>query len=738
MPTTGKSGQLTTHRLFSDPPLTLSAPHSFTFAPDGASITFLRISPDNRQRMDLWSYNLTSAEQRCLLDARAQSQTLGDVTKLTKAERAERERRREFAFGITQYEWHPSDMSMLVPIDGQAYLVDLALTNPVWRRLTPAGKRQTGFKFSPHGNFVSYVREGDLYYIHAASGMEYRVTHDAAATLTNGLPDFLAAEEMHRFSGHWWAPDESEIAYCKVDESGVNISHRLEIDASGTRTIEQRYPYAGGTNPRVALYCHNVVANQPGSDQANDPLVWSSSTAWPYLARVHFTELGLFIQIQDRLQKRLSLQQWVAGAWESRYEEQSRTWINLSDDFRVVGNLIVFTSEDRGTRRAMTLGDNLRDLDGPTHINKVMHASADVIFVTGWDDSPIENHLYAVRLDGSGFEQLSHQPGWHDVTVDKAGHYYIDRFSSESLPARISLGTLPYGEEGRQGPEQRTEQHAGQKGQQSEQVLFAEELTADHPYAPFAVRHAKPIFGSVQAEDGQEMYYRITPPRVVDGKHPVIVYVYGGPGAQKVRREWGSMLLQLFAEEGFGVLELDNRGSANRGSKFEAPIYRALGHSEVRDQEQALDLLDAHDWADQDRVGVFGHSYGGYMTLMCLCQSDRFRAGVAVAPVCDWRLYDTHYTERYMGLPDIDEKAYDNSNVLSHLSRLQRPLLLMHGMADDNVLFTHSTLLMSELQQLQKPFQLMTYPGAKHSMQERHVSIHRFSTIFEFFRRTLG
>ena len=230
----------------------------------------------------------------------------------------------------------------------------------------------------------------------------------------------------------------------------------------------------------------------------------------------------------------------------------------------------------------------------------------------------------------------------------------------------------------------------------------------------------------------RQVYYRITPPSQIDGTHPTVLYVYGGPGAQKVRREWSSLLLQMFAHHGFGVLEIDNRGSTNRGRHFEAPIYRSLGEVEVEDQLLAFEILAQLDWADSQRVGVFGHSYGGYMTLKCLTQSDRFAAGVAVAPVSDWTLYDTHYTERYMGLPQDNEDGYANSSVLADLALLNDPLLLMHGMADDNVLFTNSTAIMGRLQELGKPFELMTYPGAKHSMQERHVSIHRLQLHTRF------
>ena len=708
--------QLTAERLFSDPPLTVAAPHTFKFAPDGSMLTFLRVSEDDRERMDLWRYDFASASQRCLLDARAQSRVPADVTQMTEAERAERERRRQFAFGITQYDWHPNALQLLIPIDGHAYLVDAALATPTWHRLTPDGTRQSGFTFSPQGNFVSYVRDGDLYYVALATGNETRVTHDAGPTQTNGLPDFLAAEEMHRFSGHWWSQDEASLAYCKVDDSAVAVSRRLEIDANGTRTVEQRYPYAGASNPQVALNLFTL-------DSQSDTQVWATTEAIPYLARVDFNELGLFIQTQDRLQQRLTLQRLSSTDWEICYEDHSDTWINLSDDLRVVGSAILLTSEDRGTRRAMLIADQIVELHGPTHINRVLRATESLLLVSGWSNTPIENHLYQVHLDGSGYDQITTESGWHDVTVNTTGSLYVDRFTSEAVALRIDLC---------QGP-------ANAHVERAAQVIYAEDLNHPHPYAPYAQQHAQPIFGHVAAEDGQTMYYRITPPRALNGKHPIVVYVYGGPGAQKVRREWGSMLLQLFAEHGFGVLELDNRGSTNLGSQFEEALFRAMGQAEVRDQVRGLAVLDELEWADTSRVGVFGHSYGGYMALQCLCQAgDHFVAGVAVAPVCDWRLYDTHYTERYLGLPSTDNAAYDASNVLTNLVALERPLLLMHGMADDNVLFTHTTMLMSALQQMHKPFELMAYPGAKHSMQERHVSIHRFDAILDFFQRTLS
>jgi dipeptidyl-peptidase-4 len=357
-------------------------------------------------------------------------------------------------------------------------------------------------------------------------------------------------------------------------------------------------------------------------------------------------------------------------------------------------------------------------LAGPTHINQVIGADGEHIYACGWQDTPIENHLFAIPLDGRGFVQITDEPGWHDFSLNALKGLFLDRFSGDKRPLRVQLNTI---------------------GSESEaHVLFEEQINSGHPYHPFAANHVACEFGSVLTCDQQDLHFRLTPPLSPEGKHPVIVYVYGGPGAQKVRKEWSPLLLQLFAHYGFGVLELDNRGSSNRGRDFEAPIYQAMGSAEVEDQLLGVELLKSVPWADVDNVGIFGHSYGGYMTLMSLCKAPAiFKAGAAVAPVSDWALYDSHYTERYMGLPQDNPEAYKQSGVIAHLENLASPLLLMHGMADDNVLFTHSTLIMSELQKLGKQFELMTYPGAKHSMQETHVSTHRFNTILNFFAQHL-
>lgn len=712
---------LTPEILFTPPGLRPTLPSQFKFSPCGEFVSYLKGTLEAPTTLDLWRFERASSSHALLLAAADLNAHADEaVTELSDAERAERERKRQFTFGISHYQWLGKDGSLAVYADGQAYLMQSADSASRPLQITPSPHRHSGFNPSASGVLMSYVRDNNLFY-KAMNNLEneVRVTTDGGENLSYGLADFLAAEEMHRFAGAWWSRCDRYLIYCRNDDTPVEVSHRMEIDGNGSRTVAQRYPYAGATNPAVTLHIFDTQTRL--SEQ-----IWASAdgTDNTYLARILPVENGLCIQTQDRLQQNLSLRfyDFEQQNWFERYRETSATWINLTDDLHELDDhQLLFSSEDEGQRQAIVITPNnaVRRLRGPSHVNQILSANEQTALVTGWDETPIDNHLFEIALDGSGYQQVTTQTGVHEVVVAQGTSLFLDRYSSLKTPLRITLNDM-------------SDRNGGEL-----QVLAEETISADHRYAPFAQNHVTAQFGTVVSH-GHELHYRLTPPAKIQGKHPTIVYVYGGPGAQKVRRDWGTLLVQLFAQRGYGVLELDNRGATNRGSLFEAPLYKKMGSIEVEDQLLGTQILANESWADPQRVGVFGHSYGGYMTLMCLSQAGHcFKAGAAVAPVADWRLYDSHYTERFMGLPDDDEKAYQASSVLPHLAQLERPLLLIHGMADDNVLFTHSTMLMSELQKLGKSFELMTYPGAKHSMQEAHVSIHRFNTILQFFDRVL-
>jgi dipeptidyl-peptidase-4 len=705
--------RLTVERLFSSPSLNGSVPTQVRFSPDGLFVTYLANPPEDRERLDLYAYEIASGASSRLIDA-SRTPATGEMTD---AEKAERERRRQFSGGLSSYRWLPDARHICGMIDGTVYLFDRE--NDTLRAMTAEGLRQTDLTLSPGGRYLSYVRGGDLYLYDIGLAREERLTLDASECVTNGLAEFVAQEEMHRFEGHWWSPDDAHIVFTRVDSSAIPETRRYEFMANELVAVPQRYPYAGSANARVDL---GVI------DLHRRSVHWIEYRHRPddYLARVNVAASHVAVQVQSRDQHTLTLTAFPFDDEASRelLTEQQPAWVNLHNNFRFVGGSsdFLWTSERTGTSQLYLYradGTSRQLTRGTGRINEVVHADATHAFVLGWTERPTEQHLMRVSLGGIGEpEILTKQPGWHEAVVDPTGGWFVDRYSNVRQPVCLVLHSLAT--------------------EAPPRPLAPNALVEGHPYFVHAPNHATPSFGSFAAPDGQALWYRLTLPRNAKERVPVLVNVYGGPGVQRVRDEWAPLTNQLFAGLGIAVFELDNRGGANRAKSFEDPIKGRLGHVEVDDQLAAIEFIGRQPWADADRIGVIGHSYGGFMTLMLMARnSGQIRCGISTAPVTDWRLYDTHYTERYLSTPQSNADGYRDSCVLSHVDAISGALLLMHGMADDNVLFANSSALMKSLQKRGFPFELMLYPGAKHAMQEPDVSIHRYHTILDFLQRKL-
>ena len=705
--------KLTPARLFGRQPLA-RAPSQLKLSADGRYGSFLLPADDDRERLELWLVEMASGQLRRLLAGEtAAAPETAEV-------RAERERRRQFAQGVTAYEWHPARHEILLPAAGGVRLLDVETGGQ--RVLAPPDGGQSGVRLSAKGNFVSFVRGGDLYAQPVAGGEVRRLSTDGGGTVTNGLADFIAQEEMHRFDGHWWSADEDQVAFVRVDATPVPETHRQEIDADGIRVAPQRYPFAGGPNVEVRL---GIVAVATGE------VSWLDWALAPddYLARVAFAPSGaLFVQAQSRDQRRLALRSFAIGFWQEVLTETAASWINLHDDLTFLPDRRFLWTSERGGTATLYVGRRSRE-DGSWHlehcptglgrVNRILAATKDAAWVLGWQDDPTCQGLYRVDLNGDG-----------QLTPVLAGPYWCEGVASAK--AGVALATRA----------------SAAGGVELLGLQLATSKAKPVPPRPIALPPLPPGVRDLGGEHSMgrietataRLHYRLTTPSpcVANHRHPVVVFVYGGPGVQRVRQEPPPLTLQLFAQAGFGVFELDNRGSANRDRAFEAALAGRLGQVEVEDQLAGVAFLRRQPWVDAGRIGIFGHSYGGYLALMCLAQSHVFAAGAAVAPVTDWRLYDTHYTERYLGMPAANAAGYAASAVLPRVEAIDAPLLLMHGMADDNVLFTHSLKLIDALQEAGKPFELMTYPGAKHALQQRSVAIHRHDCILDFFRRRLS
>ena len=344
-----------------------------------------------------------------------------------------------------------------------------------------------------------------------------------------------------------------------------------------------------------------------------------------------------------------------------------------------------------------------------------------MVYFTGRKDTPLERHLYQVSLKDGNIKRLTEAGFDHALVMAKDGSSFIDSFSNVSTPTKVAL-----------------------RGLDGKVLTWLEqnELNSSHALTPYHAELTAPRFGTLKADDGQTMHYRLFAPKtlVPDKKYPVIVSVYGGPHAQRVTNSWSArdLYLHYLVQQGYLVFQLDNRGSYNRGKAFEDPIYLKLGEVELNDQIRGVEYLRSLPYVAADKIAIYGHSYGGYMAIMAMFKAaDYFAAGVSGAPVTDWALYDTHYTERYLGHPAQNAKGYTDSAVFPYADGLTGDLLIYHGMADDNVLFTHSTKLYKQLQDKGLLFDMLNYPGSKHSMFGQPVQTHLHKSITQFFDRHL-
>ncbi len=677
------------------------APLSPVWAPDGRRFVY---SQEGR----LWLYDIASRSRRELVSLAAMAAA---AVKPQSPAAYPWENR-----GVREQnvQWFPSGRELLIRAGGDLFLFRIEAGG--WTALTATAEDERDPKLSPDGRRVSFRRGHDLWVMEIGSRSETRLTHDGSETVRNAELDWVYPEELALGTAHWWSPDSKRIAYLQFDVSRQPQYPQVDLLPSPPRYEPQRYPKAGEPNADVRL---GLVPATGGATEWLD----LGDTRDKLLARFYWLpdSSGVAVQRLNRVQNRQELLvAETSGRVRVLLEEKDPYWINVRDNFRWLkgGAEFLWWSERDGyghLYRYSTQGKLLAQLTrGEWEVTDVVGVDekSGYVYYVSTEASPLERQLYRVSLEGGRPERITATPGTHTVSMGPGAEYFVDTRSSLTQPPSTVLHAVD-------GKELAVLRPPDAKALAEYEILPTEIV-------------------EVKAADGSLLYARLIKPAGFDParQYPAVVAIYGGPHAQAVRNAWSGLSFeQVLAHRGFVVWQLDNRGSAGRGHLWEAAIHRNLGARELEDQKQGLKHLIALGFVDPKRIGIYGWSYGGYMTLYCMLNApELFRAGVAGAPVTDWRNYDTIYTERYMGLPSENAEGYRRSSPVHKAEALQGELLLVHNLEDDNVLVQNTIQMAAALQRAGKRFSMMLYASKGHGPQNRG---HLNALMLEFFERVL-
>jgi dipeptidyl-peptidase-4 len=703
----------TIEALFETKELDLEELDNLMWLPDGGHIIYWTSKGEANQ---LWQQSVTTGERRLIADWAAVLEQLsaqrpnwiqpspGDVNSA--------------ASHATTPVLSPDGSMLAGGHAGDLYLFDLA--TGAARFVTGDPEEEIFPAFSPDGSKLGFAKDGDLYWLDLESGVVHRLTDRGDSRyLLNGVADWVYEEELDVERSYWWSPDGARIAFLQFDESPVGVVP-ITGDAMPYPDLEhQWYPKAGTANPVVRL---GVVGLKGG-----EPRWIDTGNGDDYLARAGWTPAGgVWVERLNRDQNVLDLMlaDPATGAARTLVTDTDPAWINVRDDLVFLDDgRFLWTSERTGWRHLYLYGQDgaleRRLTSGEWQIDKVYgvdDAQTTAFFRANLGD-PRQLHLYRVGLDGGEVALLGNQPrGVHAGSLSPDGALLVDQWSTLDTPPRADLLA--------------TDGAVLRRLWQSGDELAGWDL---QPLEP----------GSVTADDGTELFSLLMRPRNFDPakRYPVVLYVYGGPHSQLTADSWGGSIhhtYRLFAEMGIATFLVDNRGTWGRGHAFETAVHRRLGELEVADQLAAARWLKSQPWVDPDRIAVYGGSYGGYMTLLLMLEAPGvFRAGIAYAPVTDWRLYDTIYTERYMDTPQSNPEGYKQSAPLEYADNLAGALLLAHGAMDNNVHLQNTLQLIGRLAAADKSFEFMIYPRTRHGIRRSKYALPFHRLKINFLRRTL-
>ncbi len=678
-------------RIFGDPPLVGRTPGSLTWSPDSSAVAYIHMSSSSNGKPtpELWIHEMTGHRERPLF--------------------ADDEK------PVSEYGWCGAD-KLVVGSLGDLFLVELTGRT---RKLTETTSAETGMRTSPDCTKVAFVREHDLYVLEIESGSERRITEGGTLEKSFGEVTWVYGEEFGTGAGFGWSQDSRSIWLYSMDVTEVSLKN-IVTDADGnTRT--QPYPRPGGANPivRVGVIDLGVDSNK---------VTWLSTgkETDTYLPQVtwHPDSKHLVVVRLDRLQTLLELLLCETATGECRpiLAERDPRWVNLLGEprFLASGKEFLWLSERDGFSHIYRFGvDGI--LKGQLTSGKWVVGSIDAIdekegevIFTANAEEITEWGVFSTSLSDDDVDQVSEDPGTHRLLFSPDGKHYLDTHSALDRPPRTDIRN---------------------RSAEIVALMSRDELREYH------VKDVMNDLFPIETNDGETLMALLTRPTAIEPErlYPVLVYVYGGPHVQVARNSFRSTFQpwrNYMASRGILVFTVDGRGSGGRGREFETTIHRRLGEVELKDQLAGVAYLKTLPFVDPKRIGIFGWSYGGTMTLNALLRTKNvFNVGVSVAPVTDWGQYDTAYTERYMQRPSDNPEGYKTTSLLPVANRLRVPLLLVHGLSDDNVQFTNSALLVEAFVKAGKNFEVMFYPGKTHGIRGPDTRADLFSRITRFIER---
>jgi dipeptidyl-peptidase-4 len=702
---------LTVERIYAQPSLSGRLERGLAWTPDSKQLSFFETKGTGKDaKTELWVMDVATGERRVLIP----------TEKLAGILPAEQGRATQ-ATGLgrrppAEYQWAGDGTAILFVGPKSLAWYELASQSP--RPLISGNESLSDVKISPDGRYVSFVRGHNVWAVSVTDGREHAITQGGTEEIRKGELDWVYPEELEIKTAYWWAPDSSAIAYLEMDERKVSQYPMVDFASPSGVTEMERYPVAGGANPIVHVYVAPVAGGAPR-------LMETGAESDQYIPRVNW--LGdskrLAMQRLNRAQTQLDLLivDAITGKSRTALTESDPYWINVSDDlfFLKDGKRFLWSSERSGYRHLY-----LHDLEGNrvTQLTKgnweisaidAIDEAKGFVYFTATEKSPLERHLYRVGLDGSGFARITKSDGTHAVKIAPNAAAFVDTYSNNMNPPRQDV----YHIDGTQMA-----------------------VINENKVSELSEYHLSPVeFLTVKSHDRIELNAMMIKPPDFDPqrKYPVLVYTYGGPHAQVVLNAWqGSTFLwhQLMAQKGYIIFALDNRGSAGRGHLFEEPIHFRFGAQELSDQRDGAAWLKSQPWVNAERIGIWGWSYGGHMTLHAMFEdTEDFKVGFAGGPVTDWHYYDSIYTERYMGLLPKNDKSYQESSPVKTAARLKGKLLIAHGTGDDNVHFANTLAVINDLIKAGKYVEVLAFPGRGHGVSDppaRRVLMQRVTQFF--------